>query len=160
MENDYTTKDIFKKLVYGFGLTVVVSVLAGLFLLNIGFSFWITCLFFFILQVVGFYFYGESVKRKNAFIEAKLELAAASELAKISVDVVCPCDKGVKTTIPIETNSDNTYICAQCEKRVSVLLETKTFLKTDLIIEDPLKNPKLIKDVEEALKDPKHNDRI
>lgn len=160
MQSDYILKDVFKRLTYGFGLTIVVSILGGLFFLNIGFNFWITSLFFFILQVVGFYFYGESVKRKNAFIEAQLELAAASELAKISADVVCPCDKKVKTTIPIEMNSDNTYVCAQCEKRVSVLLETKTFLKTDPIIEDPLKNPKLIKDVEEALKDPKHNDRI
>lgn len=160
MENDYTAKDVFKKLIYGFGLTLIVSILGGLFFLNIGFNFWATSLFFFILQVVGFYFYGESVKRKNAFIESQLELAAASELAKISADVICPCDKKVKTTIPIEMNSDNTYVCAQCEKRVSVLLETKTFLKTDPLIEDPLKNPKIIQDVEEALKDPKHNDRI
>lgn len=160
MQNDYIPKDVFKKLIYGLGLTTVVSILGGLFFLNIGFNFFATFFFFFILQVVGFYFYGESVKRKNAFIEAKLELAAAAELAKISADVICPCDKKVKTTIPIEMNSDNAYICAQCEKRVSVLLETKTFLKTDPIIEDPLKNPKIIQDVEEALKDPKHNDRI
>jgi hypothetical protein len=152
--------DILKKLLYSFGITALVSVLGRLFCMNFGFNFWITSSFLFLLQIVGFYFYGEHVKRKNAFIQAKLELDAITELRKISVDVVCPCDKKAQTTIPLDMNTDNSYICSQCAKKVGVILDVKTVLKTEPIQEDPLRNPQIIKDVEEALKDPRHNDRI
>lgn len=160
MVKELLTNLIFKKLLYSLFLTTVISVLGGLFFLNFQFNFWATTVFFFVLQIVGFYFYGEHVKRKNAAIQAQLELLAISELKKITADVVCPCDKKVQSTIPIEMDSDNSYICGQCSKRISVLLQVKTALKTDPILEDPLKNPKLLNTVEEALKDPLHNDRI
>jgi hypothetical protein len=151
---------IFVKILYSFGLTSLVSILGGLFFMNVGFLFLPTFLFFFIAQLIGFYFYGEHVKRKNAYMQAQLELAAAAELAKITTDVVCPCDKKVQTTIAVEMNSDNSYICSQCEKKISVVLEAKTFLKTDPLQEDPLKNPVILENMKEALKNPKHNDRI
>jgi hypothetical protein len=109
---------------------------------------------------VGFYFYGERIKRKNAIIQAQLELLAAAELKKITADVVCPCDKKVQSTIAIEMDNDNSYICGQCNKRIGVILDVKTVLKTDPIAANPLQNPELISAVEEALKDPSHNDRI
>jgi len=102
-------KEILKKLLYSLAITICVSILGGLFCLNFGFNFWITSSFFFILQFIGFYFYGEHVKRRNAIIEAEFEMIAASELAKITADVVCPCDKKVQTTIPIQMNIDNSY---------------------------------------------------
>jgi hypothetical protein len=151
---------VFRKIVYSFLATLAVSILGGLFLLNFGFNFWITSIFFFLLQLVVFYFYGEHVKRKNAFIQAQLELEAAIELKRITADVVCPCDKKVETTIPIDMNGDNSYICAQCDKKIRVIVQTKTVLKTDPIVENPLVNPKVLHNFEEALKDPKHNDRI
>jgi hypothetical protein len=151
---------IVRKLFYSLSLTLIISVMAGLFFLNFQFNFWATAIFFFILQIVGFYFYGERVKRKNAVIQAQLELLAASELRKITADVVCPCDKKVQSTIPIEMNAENSYICGQCNKRISVLLEVKTALKTDPILQDPLKSAEILTTVEEALKDPTHNDRI
>lgn len=153
-------KDILKKLLYSLAITICVSILGGLFCLNFGFNFWITSAFFFILQFIGFYFYGEHVKRRNAIIEAEFEMIAASELAKITADVVCPCDKKVQTTIPIQMNIDNSYTCSQCSKRIGVILNVKTVLKTEPLQQDPLVNPIVAKNVEEALKDPTHNDRI
>ena len=153
-------KDILKKLLYSLAITICVSILGGLFCLNFGFNFWITSSFFFILQFIGFYFYGEHVKRRNAIIEAEFEMIAASELAKITADVVCPCDKKVQTTIPIQMNIDNSYTCSQCSKRIGVILDVKTALKTEPLQQDPLVNPIVAKNVEEALKDPTHNDRI
>lgn len=152
--------DAIKKLSIGLGLTILFSILGSLFFLNFSFNFWITFAFLFLLQIVGFYFYGESVKRKNAYIATQLELAAIAELNKISADVVCPCDNKVQTRIPIQMDTDNSYICAQCNKKVGVILDVKTVLKTDPIEVDPLTNPLLLQNVEEALKDPKHNDRI
>jgi hypothetical protein len=154
------TDPVIRKLLYSFGITLIVSILGGLFFLNFQFNFWATSLFFFILQVVGFYFYGEHVKRRNAVIQAQLELLAASELKKITADVVCPCDKKVQSTIAIEMDKDNSYICGQCSKRIGVILDVKTALKTDPIAENPLQSPELISVVQEALKDPSHNDRI
>lgn len=110
--------------------------------------------------MIGFYFYGEHVKRKNAEIQAQLELESAIQLKKITADVVCPCDKKVETTIPIDMNGDNSYICSQCDKKIKVIVTTKTFLKTDPISQDPLLDEKVLKNFDEALKDPKHNDRI
>lgn len=153
-------KEILKKLIYSLAITISVSILGGLFCLNFGFNFWITCLFFFILQFIGFYFYGEHVKRKNAIIEAELEIIAVSELAKITADVVCPCDKKVQNRIPIEMNADNSYTCSQCNKRIGVIINVKTTLKTEPLRQDPLDDPLVIKNVEEAIKDPTHNDRI
>jgi DNA-directed RNA polymerase subunit RPC12/RpoP len=62
--------------------------------------------------------------------------------------------------VPLDMNTENSYICSQCTKKVGVILDVKTVLKTEPIQEDPLRNPQIIKDVEEALKDPRHNDRI
>ena len=151
---------IFLKIIYSLIITSTVSILGGLFCLNFGFNFWITCSFFFISQFVVFYFYGESVKRKNALIEASLELEAISQLKKITADVVCPCDKKTQTTIPIEMNSDNSYVCGGCNKRIGIALDVKTFLKTDPITNDPLVDKDLLQQVEEVLRDPTHNDRI
>ena len=151
---------IFHKILYSFIVTLSISILGALFLLNFGFNFWVTSIFFFILQMIGFYFYGEHVKRKNAEIQAQLELEAAIQLKKITADVVCPCDKKVETTIPIDMNGDNSYICSQCDKKIKVIVTTKTFLKTDPISQDPLLDENILKNFDEALKDPKHNDRI
>jgi hypothetical protein len=153
-------KEILKKLIYSLAITISVSILGGLFCLNFGFNFWITTLFFFILQFIGFYFYGEHVKRRNAIIEAELEMIAAAELAKITADVVCPCDKKVQNIIPIEMNVDNSYTCSQCNKRIGVIVDVKTTLKTEPLEQNPLADPLVIKNVEEAIKDPTHNDRI
>lgn len=141
-------------------MTIGISFLFALFLTNIGFNFWVSSAFFFLLQIILFYFYGEHVKRKNAYIKAQLELEAAIQLKKITADVVCPCDKKVGTTIPIDMNGDNSYTCSQCEKKIKVVVETKTFLKTDPIVDNPLIDSKVLYNFEEALKDPKHNDRI
>lgn len=151
---------IFKKIAFSFAITALISILGGLFFLNFGFNFWLSTLFFFLLQIVGFYFYGEYVKRKNAFIQAELELQAAMALKKITADVVCPCDKKVQTTIPIDMSGDNSYLCSQCNKKIGVLLETKTVLKTEHITKDPLLDGEVLSTFEEALKDPKHNDRF
>ena len=148
------------KIIYSFIITLSISILGALFLLNFNFNFWLTSVFFFILQIIGFYFYGEYVKRKNAQIQLQLELEAAIQLKKITADVVCPCDKKVETTIPIDMNGDNSYICSQCDKKIKVIVNTKTFLKTDPIDQDPLISEKVLKNFNEALKDPKHNDRL
>jgi hypothetical protein len=157
---NFSFDNIFGKIIFSFLVTLSISILAALFFLNFGFNFWLSSVFFFLLQIIGFYFYGEHIKRKNAFIEAQLELQAATELKKITADVTCPCDKKVQTTIPIDMNGDNSYICAQCEKRVGVIVETKTVLKTDPILKDPLLDKEVLTTFEEALKDPTHNDRI
>lgn len=154
------SNEIFRKLFLSFFVTLIVSVLAALFLLNFGFNFFITTIFFFILQVIGFYFYGEHVKRRNAYVQAQLELYEQAELLKITADVICPCDKKIQSSIPIDMSIDNSYICSQCDKKIGVLFDVKTVLKTDPIIQDPLTNPTLIDNVEKALLDPKHNDRI
>ena len=156
----FELKNIYYKILFSLFITSLISILAATFFLNFGFNFISSFVFFFLLQFVGFYFYGEYVKRKNARIITELELRAAAELKKITVDVTCPCDNRIQTRIPIDTSGNNSYICGQCDKKVSVLIEAKTALKTDPIIEDSLSNPDFIGNVEKIIKDSSHNDRI
>jgi hypothetical protein len=161
IKNDFI-KSIIWKICKSLFLTISISILFGLFFFNVGYNFYISSIFFFIIQIIGFYFYGDYIKRKTAFQEAELQLKMNAELKKISADVTCPCDKKVQMTIPINMNEDNFYTCSQCNKKVTVLVETKTALRTDPIDVngDILAHPVIIKEVEERIKDPKHNDRI
>lgn len=160
IKNIFENNAILWKLLYSFAITFTVSVLGGLFFLSFGLNFWITSVFFFLLQLIVFYFYGEYVKRKNSFYKAQLELEAAIQLSKITANVTCPCDKKIKSEIQIDVNGDNTYQCGECYKKIGVLVETKTVLKTDPITHDPLTHPEVLNTFEEALKDPSHNDRV
>lgn len=55
------------------------------------------------------------------------------EYTKQGVEVVCPCAKAIKSLIPIQLNTDNSYKCLDCNKNVAVKVDVQTFLETQPI---------------------------
>lgn len=111
-------------------ITLAVAGTIAFFLSSIGLLFLPTFLFCILLQFLGFYFYGEYIKRKNNRVRITAELKLAEEMSKQQATVVCPCDRGVETTIPIKIAGENKYTCPGCTKEIKVFVSTKTALTT------------------------------
>ncbi len=143
---------IWKKLLVSFAITITVSIVFALFLLNFDFNFLYSFLFSTLLQIIGFYFYGEYAKFQNNRLAIQSELKALEELTKITTDVVCPCDRRLITTLPVMFHKKNEYICNGCNKKISVLLEAKTALATEPIDTSSLDDAQFMLDLREKLK--------
>jgi hypothetical protein len=131
---------VFGQIVKSLLLTALVSAGVSIFLLSFSIPFLNSFLFFIVLQFIGFYFYGEHVKRKALKLEIDAEIKLLEESTKQQLTVVCPCDKNIQSTIPIDVNRENKYICQGCNKQISVFLEAKTALSTTPILTNPLDN--------------------
>jgi hypothetical protein len=92
-------------------ITLVVSTIFGIIASSFGFSFLPSFSLFTLLQFIGFYFYGEHIKRKNNKIKLEAELKIFEEQSKQITIVTCPCDRNIETTIPININGENKYKC-------------------------------------------------
>ena len=71
------------------------------------------------------------------------------ELSKISADVVCPCDKRVVTTIPLNLKDKNEYTCQGCLKKVGVFIKTKTALITEPMDHTMLDDVNFVAEIQE-----------
>jgi hypothetical protein len=111
-------------------ITITVAAVVSFFLSSLGVYFLPSFLLVILLQFLGFYFYGEHVKRKNSKIRMQAEVKIAEELTKQQATVTCPCDRNVETTIPIKVNGENKYKCPGCTKEIKVFVVTKTALVT------------------------------
>lgn len=78
------------------------------------------------LQIILYNIYKQILQ----FFAVKLENERLSEFSKQSVEVVCPCARGVKHLIPIQLDVDNSYVCLDCNKNVTVKLDVNTYLET------------------------------
>ena len=143
---------IWQRLLISLGITILVSTVFSLFLLNFNFYFIYSFLFCTLFQFLGFYFYGEYVKFKNNKLAIDTELRALNELTKITTEVVCPCDRKLITTLPIMFHKKNEYICNGCNKKISVLLEAKTALATEPMNTSSLDDVQFMLNLEERLK--------
>ena len=113
-----------------FLITVIVAAILSFLVNSLGFAFFPSFLFFILVQYVGFYFYGEHIKRRTNKLKIETELRVLEEQSKQKATVICPCDRGIETTIPININGENRYKCPGCIKDVTVFVTTKTALAT------------------------------
>lgn len=74
------------------------------------------------------------------------------EISKITTRVVCPCDRGIVTELPISLHRKNEYTCTGCDKKISVIIEPKTALATEPMDETLLDNKMFIQDLENKIK--------
>ena len=111
-------------------ITIAVALVFSFFASSFGLNFVSSFLFCILLQYIGFYFYGEYVKRKRGKLKLDTELKIIEQQLKQQATVVCPCDRNVETTIPININGENRYKCPGCLKDVTVFVSTKTALAT------------------------------
>jgi hypothetical protein len=81
----------------------------------------------------------------------KLQVEKIKEFSKQGMEVKCPCYLEKKMFVPIDLNGVNVFDCKECEKSISVEINTKTFMQTDMINldkadENLIKAYKLIQD--------------
>lgn len=133
-------------------ITILVATSLSYFLASFAIPFLNTFVFCIIAQFLFFYFYGEYVKnKKNKFILA-MELKEIEEQNKQSTIVTCPCDRNIQTTIPIDINGINDYVCPGCYKNIAVYVTAKTALATTPVSVNPLESPIFLNAIEEKIK--------
>lgn len=121
---------MLRRIVFSLGLTALVAGLCAWPLTFLGVHFLSGLGFFIALQFVGFYFYSDYTKRQTLIEEEKIIAFREAELNKQGAEVVCPCDRGIKSFVPISINETNEYQCPGCNKPVHVLVNLKTVLAT------------------------------
>lgn len=144
------------RILYSLLITLLVSVVCSLFLLNFGFSFVYSLLFFTLLQFLGFFFYGEYIRLRDNKIAVMAEIKAMEEISKITTTVVCPCDRALLKNLPISLHKKNEYVCDGCNKKISVILEPKTALMTEPMDSTLLEDKDFLRDIERKVKEEKY----
>lgn len=127
---------MLQRLAQSLSITFAVSTVAAWPFIYLGVSFVSGFVFFTILQLVGFYFYSEHVKRRMMIEEQQLIAMREAELSKQGAEVVCPCDRNMRAFVPIMLNGRNEYTCPGCDKEINVAVNLKTALITTPILED------------------------
>lgn len=145
-------KTLLLKLFKSLFITLIVSGSISYFLTYAGIYFLPSFILFTVIQFLFFYFYGEYVNKKNLSTLIEAETRIFKEKQKQSTIVVCPCDRKIETTIPINLDKQNSYICPGCDKKVSVFVETKTALSTEPVDMVDVNLPIIYDRVEKLLK--------
>jgi len=128
---------MLKRVASSLVLTFFVAVACAWPLTFLGISFLSGIGFFIVLQFVGFYFYHDFTRKKILLEEEKIIAFREAELNKQGAEVICPCDRNVKSFVPISLNDTNEYQCPGCNKAIHVLVNLKTVLATIPMTETP-----------------------
>lgn len=126
---------MLNKAVLSIGLTLLVGCLLSWPFTFLGINFFSGLAFFVVLQFVGFYFYRDYIDRKMAIKEQELIVMREAELSEQGAEVVCPCDRQIKTFVPIMLNGRNPYMCPGCNKGINVSVKLKTYLTTIPVVD-------------------------
>lgn len=121
---------MLSKILISFGITALVSVLAGLIFVN---NFWLVFAFTFILQILFFYFFNSVYENKLIEKAQKLKLEEFKELNKHVVTIECPCDEKTKQDVEMRFDNDVIYQCNKCKKNIKALVNVKTIQTTEPI---------------------------
>ena len=125
---------MLRKALQSLSLTLVIGAILAWPFTFLGIGFLSGLIFFTTIQFVGFYFYREYIVRKTALEEQQLILLREAELSKQGAEVVCPCDRQVRSFVPIVLNQRNEYMCPGCNKNINVDVKLKTVLVTTPIV--------------------------
>lgn len=95
--------------------------------------------YFFVTSVCQIILYNVYKNVVEIFTE-KIRNERIKEYSKQGIDISCPCHLNKKLFVPIELGADNSFKCLECKKDVSVEINAKTFLKTEMIDLDSAEN--------------------
>lgn len=87
--------------------------------------------FFFasIIQIISYNVYKNLIE---LFTE-KIKNERIKEFSKQGMEITCPCYLNKRMFIPVELGADNAFNCLECRKDISVEINAKTYLKTEMI---------------------------
>lgn len=80
-----------------------------------------------VVQTVIYNVYKDYLKQKFE----KVYNERLKEYSKQGCEISCPCDRACRHFIPIELNGDNSYTCQDCDRKIAVDVQVKSFLSTD-----------------------------
>jgi hypothetical protein len=98
------------------------------------------------VQFIISYIFNSALNSIVALKNKQLENERIREFSMQGLEVECPCSKKVKAFVPIRLNTANKYKCAECQKTISVFVNSSTALATEPIEDTDTLNPKIIKD--------------
>ena len=137
---------MIKRILFGVGITTVVSVVFG-YTLKTFFGGWLDAFVFaFLLQLIGHYFYNDIKIRKDALAQEKLINERFDILSRNFVKFNCPCGDNIFEEI-IYPGEENTFVCEKCNQLIKVNMELTPVLVTTPLAVNPIE--KLEKLIEE-----------
>ncbi len=145
--------EIYLTLVKSLVITVLVAATFSYFLSFLGIPVYSSFILLVVIQFLFFYFFGEYQKNKRNNLKVQADLKLLEEINRQSTDVICPCDRNIRTHIPININGDNNYTCPGCNKNISVFITTKTALATTPVTVNPLEAPIFLDKIKDIIKD-------
>lgn len=111
---------------------LILSVVSSTFSLLISNNFFSFTKYFVAITIIQILLYN-LYKTYLKLHSEKIQNERIKEFSKQGLETTCPCYQNKKVFIPIRLDSDNSYKCLDCDKNVSVKLDVKTFLTTDVI---------------------------
>ena len=125
---------------------VTISVLFGVIFKKFELNFFLGAAFGVAIQFIFTYIFNSIVNTFAAIKNKSLENERIREFTMQGMEVECPCSRKIKAFIPIRLNTANKYKCGECQKTISVFLNSTTALTTEPIEDTNTINPGIIKD--------------
>jgi DNA-directed RNA polymerase subunit RPC12/RpoP len=125
---------------------VALSLITGYYFHKNGLNFYIGMLTGGVLQYFINYLYETILSAIVALKNKQIENERIKEFTMQGLEVECPCSRKIKDFVPIRLNTANKYKCSECQKLVSVYIESTTALITEPIQDtDTIKLDNIIK---------------
>jgi len=125
---------------------VTISILFGVIFKKFELNFFLGTSVGIAIQFVFTYIFNSILNTITALKNKKLENERIKEFTMQGMEVECPCSRKIKAFIPIRLNTSNKYKCGECQKTISVFLNSTTALTTEPIEDTNTINPRIIQD--------------
>ena len=114
-------------------LVSAVSTACGLFLSELGVSFWKSFIFALIVQIVGWNMFTAYQKSKIVRAQQEIEKEYARSLSKQQIEIPCAACNHVQLHL-VDLNSDNMFECEACNQKNSLYINIESAAMT--VVED------------------------
>ena len=125
---------------------VTISALFGVIFKKFNLNIYLGVAFGVSIQFIASYIFSSILNMFIALKNKQLENERIKEFTMQGMEVECPCSKKAKAFVPIRLNTANKYKCAECQKTISVFLNSSTALTTEPIEDTDTLNPSIFKD--------------
>lgn len=126
------------KVLFQIGLLLIVACLFGAIFTSLKLNFYLGFIFGILAQYGIYHLFVYCVELYTIIKVKKIEVERIRELSYQGINVTCPCARKINEFVPIRLGTSNYYKCNECQKSVSVFVNTETALVTEPIINTDL----------------------